>query len=181
MKRFNFRLIYILSPVFCLIQSCHTERSFRNLDGELVELDTSLMVFLFINTECPICRKYQGDFKKFRQIAGTNVYFIFPGEQSYYELVDFVTYDGYETSNIILDPRFKISRSMSATVTPQAVVYLNRKIRYAGMIDDRFRELGASKENAANNYLMNALISLRRNEKVDPARTDAVGCFIEPR
>lgn len=181
MKKFNFLHLSFMFLVFTLFQSCDSNRVFRNIEGELVELDTSLMVFIFIDTDCPICRKMQGGFKKYKQIQGADFYFVFPGKQSYYELVDFVTYDGYATSNIILDPNFKISRSMSATTTPQVVVYHKQKIKYAGKIDDRFVELGSEKANPTTDYLMNALLSLSKNEPVYPARTNAVGCFIEPR
>jgi len=185
MKKFNPQIIFfhfLCLSVFLFASSCRQNIGFTTLSGEQIKLSDSTIVFVFLNVECPICQKYQGDFKSIHQLNDKIlVYYVFPGQQKKEDILRFCSYDSMTSKSIVSDSDFILSKSLGALITPQAIVLKNQKTVYAGKIDDRFLNLGASKPKAGINYVNNALFSLSRNEDVRIKQTEPVGCFIEPR
>lgn len=185
MKKFNPQVIFFHFLLICLIifnSSCHSNSDFTTVSGKKVRIeDNKLSVFIFLNTECPVCRKYQGEFKKMHsQNAGTPFYFVFSGKQDKQAILDFCAYDSLSDEMIIVDDEFRLANRLDAMITPQAIIRYRGESSYSGKIDDRFETLGSSKP-VTINYVNKALISLIGNEDVEIPRTEAVGCFIEPR
>ena len=150
-----------------------------NLNHQELEFNDSCTVFIFLNTECPICQKYQGYFKSLKKIK-EQVYYVFPGQQNELVIQAFGDFDSLDRWTLIPDPEYTLSKKMKASVTPEVIVLKNKKVMYQGKLDDRFENIGSSKPFAHVNYVENALNSLRRNERVKIPYTKAVGCFIEP-
>jgi thioredoxin-related protein len=171
MKRFNRILI------FFLLIACNNNANFKRLNGNPVNIDTKTLVFIFLNTECPICQKYQGSFSQYKN---DSVFYVFPGSVSKEDVLKYAAYDSIDINQIVIDNEFKLTRHLNATTTPQAVVTNNGKIIYSGLIDDRFVSLGSTRSIAHINYIRNALNSLLQNDKVAVSKTEPVGCFIEP-
>ncbi len=185
MKKFNPQIIFFHFNLICicfLCFSCRHSIDFTVLSGKKIKLQDSTAVFIFLNAECPICRKYQGEFYRLKaQNPQTNIYYVFCGDQKLEDLNVFCDYDSIPASRIVLDKQYELARKLNATVTPQAVIMKGNKTRYLGKIDDRFEKLGSSKPRASINYVNNALFSLSENEAVQIPFTQAVGCFIEPK
>ena len=72
-------------------------------------------------------------------------------------------------------------QQMAATITPEAVVLSKSgEALYQGRIDDRYADLGKPRASAQSHDLQNALDDITNGRPIKTARTDAVGCFIEP-
>ncbi|MBL7838385.1 MAG: hypothetical protein JNM67_12770 [Bacteroidetes bacterium] len=162
------------------MQACVRVPDTKSLSGQSVELSSGLKVLVFLNGECPVCRKYAGTFKPMLE-EKIPILFVFPGNQDTTQIKHLMAYDSVPDSLIITDVNYDISRYFEANVTPQAILTINGKIKYSGKIDDRFEALGSSKPKASIDYIRNALNSLKNHETVEVPFTQAVGCLIEPR
>lgn len=175
MNRFNLLANFFLVAVFCCFVSCNNNAEIDSkeaLRDKLLEDSTS--VFIFLNIECPICQKYQGDLKKYTKY---NTYFVFPNDTNKLKIKEFLLYDSIKT-NIIYDMSLLYPLMLGATTTPQVVITQHKQIVYSGLIDDRFINLGSSRPPSIN-YIENTLNSLLKNERPKISSTKAVGCLIE--
>lgn len=173
-KSINYAVILAL-----LLLSCDSNFSFNTFSGkEKIALPANC-VLIFINVDCPICQKYQGDFKSMN-FDSSPVYYVFPGKQDKQMIKEMCLYDSINYDFVIIDSSFKLTKYLKATVSPQAIIRHNSQIVYQGLIDDRFTSIGTSKPFASINYIENALNSLHKNEAIKIPYTKAVGCFIEP-
>ena len=171
-------ILYLTCLVFVNV-ACNNVPSFQSLSGEKIELNPQLSVYVFLNTECPICQKYQGSFKSLK-LGSTPVYYVFPGIQDKDLIQEMCVFDSMNFKQVILDSDFRLSKQLKANTTPEAMIMKDNQIYYRGLIDDRYSSIGASKPKASINYIENALNSLRKNEAIKIPYTKAVGCFIEP-
>jgi len=172
LKRFN--LVWF----FFLLLACQkSDTNFYNLNGKPVNIDTGTKVLIFLNTECPICQKYQGSLHQFNQ---DSVILVFPGQSDTNAVKSFAAYDSIPLTRIIIDTDFRLTKMLGAKTTPQTIITLNGKVKYKGLIDDRFMALGSARQFAHVNYIRNALISLQQNHADSIAHTEPVGCLIEP-
>lgn len=172
-KRFN--LIWI----FFLLMACQkSDTNFYNLNGSCVHFDTGAKVFIFLSTDCPICQKYQGSLKQYNK---DSVFVVFPGATDTNAVKAFANYDSIHYNQVIIDSDYRLTNMLGAKTTPQAIVTFNGRVKYKGLIDDRFMALGSARQFAHVNYIRNALISLQQNHADSIAHTEPVGCLIEPR
>ena len=68
-----------------------------------------------------------------------------------------------------------------ASVTPE-VFLLDKEenVRYQGLINNRFTQIGVGNNGEIINYLEDAIKAYIKNEEIVIKRTTAIGCFIEP-
>lgn len=175
-----FRCCFLL--ILCILFTrCQNAIDIKTMDNQSFVWTNGIHVFYFLNTECPICQKYQGQFKKaLDSFENINVYYVFCGQQNLTEIEQFAQYDSIPYHQILLDKNYELAKTLKATVTPQVIVSMQTKILYSGKIDNRFETLGSYSQNPTINYLNNALISLRKNETIQEPYIQPVGCFIEP-
>jgi len=175
MNRFNLLANFFLITVFCSIVSCNYNAEIDSNEALRDELlEDSISVFIFLNIECPICQKYQGDFKKYTKY---NTHYVFPNDSNKQKIREFLAYDSID-ANIIYDMALIYPKMLGATTTPQVVITQHKQIVYSGLIDDRFINLGSSRPPSIN-YIENTLNSLLKNERPKISSTEAVGCLIE--
>ncbi len=173
--------IYFLTlfGFICLFSNCSNPKSYQTLNGDSIQMNDSLSIYIFLNTECPICQKYQGSFRNMN-FHEQSVYYVFAGVQDKNSIVEMCKYDSIDPSKVLIDSEYELTKSLKATVSPEAIIRFKNQIVYTGLIDDRFSVIGASKPFASINYIENALNSLHKNEAIKIPYTKAVGCFIEP-
>lgn len=173
------KIIFIFFFILVL-QSCNqTNTKFAN--GQLFEWKDSTTVYFFLNSECPLCNRFKGRFLYYqKQFPNTTFYYVFYGESSVNNGLNFLKSDSISTSQIILDTDKEIFSKLKPIVTPQVIVTKNNTIQYSGLLDDRFTELGVIQTKITIDYLSNALNSLLNNETVKIAQTKPAGCYIEP-
>ena len=79
---------------------------------------------------------------------------------------------------ILLDGDQQLARQYGATITPEAVVLVNKEIKYRGRISDAYRAVGKMKHGRRSNDLLYVLEALVKDRSVTFANQDAIGCFI---
>ena len=178
MKKYILYVICLIVVNFVFL-ACNKTSSFQILSGGKIELNSKLSTYIFLNTECPICQKYQGRFKSMK-LDNTQVFYVFPGLQDKELIKEMCLFDSINFNKVILDIDYRLTKELKANTTPEAIIIKDKKICYKGMIDDRFTSIGASKPISSVNYIENALNSLQKNEAIKIPYTKAVGCFIEP-
>lgn len=150
------------------------------MDGFVLDFNEPIQVFYFLNTDCPICQKYQGVFKTNQTIKGVRFYYVFYGNLDEKNIKEYMNYDSIDISSVILDKEYKLFKKLKPTITPQVIVLQNGNMVYSGKIDDRFESLGAYKEKSTENYVFNTINLLLKNEPIKIHYTHPIGCFIEP-
>lgn len=185
MKRFKPQILFFLFLILGLIFLVYKVFEYKppvikSLSNFSYIPDTENGVFIFLSPDCPICKRYQGELKKYSKI-NKPVYFVFPGPQDLVEMNQFVEYDKINKKNALWDLNFELTKYLLANVTPEVILRHNGKTVYKGKIDNRFKSISSHITQADTNYLENALISLEKNGGKDIVNTQAVGCFIEPR
>ncbi|RYX82729.1 redoxin domain-containing protein [bacterium] len=79
----------------------------------------------------------------------------------------------------VLDDKYKLSHTVGATVTPEAVVYSpTGTLLYRGRIDNRFANYGKKRAQPSQRDLRAALDAIVAGRPVPTPTTTAVGCFI---
>lgn len=177
MKKFNLQFSFFCILIFFACNKLQNEQVI-SFAGQQIDVDKGIKVFVFINTECPISQKYQG---KFTQTIKANTYWVFPGQQDTNEIKSFLKYDSLSPDRCILDVSYQLCKQIGATVTPEAIVTEDGKVKYSGKIDNRFKNLGSNEMEPDTNFVENALTSLRNHEPIEIKKNQAIGCFIEPK
>jgi len=164
--------------ILIIIGSCNP--TVKKMDGFALDIKEPIQVFYFLNTDCPICLKYQGTFKINNTIKGVCFYYVFCGNQNEETINEYINYDSIKTSSVILDKELKLFKKLKPTITPQTIILHNGNMVYSGKIDDRIVSLGAYKEKLTENYVFNTINLLLKNEPIKIHYTKPIGCFIEP-
>ena len=157
------------------------------LDGGKAKIGEAIssgpVVFVFLSPECPLCINYTRTMTQLEsRYQGHELTFfsVFPG--TYYtekEILDFETKYNFDFP-AIMDPEFKLTELLNATVTPEAVLVSNEGvIKYSGAIDNWAFETGQKKLQATKHYLSDAIQSVLAGKPVITKRTEPKGCYIE--
>lgn len=143
-----------------------------------LNLPTNKHVVLFVlGTDCPITQKYVPTIKKLKQqFGGVTFAGIFPKQFTSGELARFIK--EYElTIPCFIDPDMQIIKLLGASVTPEVfLINSNRRIVYAGAIDNWFFSLGKYRTNITKHYLRDAIAALSDGREIKLPRTEAIGC-----
>ncbi len=139
-------------------------------------------VYVFIAEECPISIYMTGTLKNISEayFNSADFFLVFPLENSTQETAaTFKTAYSLDSFKIILDPTLKLTKSLKATVTPEAVImnYADMVV-YRGRINDAYLEPGKRRHNFSHNDLSDALQILSNNKTVPRPWKPAVGCLI---
>jgi thiol-disulfide isomerase/thioredoxin len=139
-------------------------------------------VFVFMSPQCPLSENYASTVK--------NLAKKYAGEVSFYVLIPGTLYSEYEVEQfaakyldsvtVFIDPALQMAEHLQATITPEAFLLdSNGVILYAGAIDNWAVELGTIRQVITEQYLSDAIDAYLANTKIYPAKTQAVGCYIE--
>lgn len=153
----------------------------RLLNGSIYQASDDIEVYFFLNTECPICLKYQGEYQNFtKPFKKIKTYYVFFGSDTKENVLEFSKYDSLPLSQVIWDQNYVLYHYLKPEITPQVIILKNKKEVYSGKLDDRFESLGSFKPESVVNYIKNTLVLLLNNEEIKISNTEPVGCFIEP-
>jgi hypothetical protein len=169
-------------------KSKHSLRQASPLRDNLSDIEDAMIdalamtVLIFISVDCPISNRYAPEIKRLHEEfapKGVRFRLVYPNplddeaaiskhlqEYAYPEIGE-------------RDRDHALVKLGGATITPEAVVLdARQRVVYRGRIDDRVVELGRERPAATRRDLRNALTALIAGRRVDPSRTQAVGCFI---
>lgn len=140
-------------------------------------------VMIFVRTDCPISNSYAPEVKRLHEAyKGKGIDFqLIYSEPGLTEagMRKHISDYGYLMPSE-RDEKHRFSKPAGATVTPEAVVFVNGKVVYKGRIDDRFEALGKSRRAAAKHDLEEVLNMIVEGKQIRSRVTKAVGCAIEP-
>jgi hypothetical protein len=152
--------------------------SLKDLISKDVILSTKGNVFIWMNSECPICNKYPNIWKK---LALEFPEFTFIGVFTSYEESKMAK--GFIKKYKIpfqwfIDNDNRLAYFLKVSTTPE-VLFVDAKanIIYRGATDDWFYALGKNKLAPQQFYLKNALISYKNTQPVLPFYTHPIGCI----
>lgn len=139
-------------------------------------------VLIFAGVECPISNAYSPEINRLcDEYAKRQVKFYVVYADS--ELSRAVAREHARSYGIVctvlLDPRHELTRMLSATVTPEAVVVGPRgNVLYRGRIDDLYLTLGHRRYEAHTHDLKDALDAVLAGRPIANPYTQAIGCSI---
>lgn len=185
---FSNKIYKIIIAIFLLIISfstfSQTKIRFKDLDNIEYKLTkNSIYIFVFLDTECPICQQYIRNLETLRlEFSQKEVRFwaVFPTKGvTKQEIVAFQKKYSFQYPSII-DYDKKLSVKLDAKTTPEVFVVNDvDEILYQGAIDDLYYDLGKKRSKARIFYLKNALNSVIQHQPITIKTTVAIGCEIE--
>lgn len=149
---------------------------------ELLGTDGRAVCFLFLHPACPLAREYAPVLESLaRTFAEAGIRFVGvvcecddPAEVTAYCETFGITFPLY------LDTAFTLAEALGATTTPQAVlVDRERRIRYTGRIDDRYKIRGVMTPGDADPDLAHAIEDLLAGREVRVPVTKPSGCPLD--
>ena len=168
----------ILVSLFILV-SCQENTIPYNFKKLLSQHKYTLVMFLA--PDCPLCHTLSTPFSKLNEkypnMQGIGI--ISGNYYSAMEINHFATETAFKPA-IFRDNLYQIARQLNATVTPEFYILDSTgNILYQGMMDDRIERLGRYKQQWKNNYLEDAILSVRNNLRPKIERTTPIGCSLE--
>ncbi|NUN99431.1 MAG: redoxin domain-containing protein [Saprospiraceae bacterium] len=138
------------------------------------------VVFIFLDSECPICQKYTKNIREFpAQFPQIQWIGIFTRWNSPEQIAAYKQEYGLNIP-MYLDTRNRLVHKLNVKVTPEVVFVIpKQKVLYQGAIDNWFFGLGKHRPAATENYLADALEAWGRGEVPKISRTTSIGCVIE--
>jgi hypothetical protein len=149
---------------------------------ELLGADGRAVCFAFLHPACPLAQEYAPVLATLADdFAGRGVRIVGvvcecddPADIAAYRKEFAVTFP------IHLDARFQLAEALDARITPEVVlVDRDRRIRYAGRIDDRYKIRGVMTPGDAEPELRNAIEDLLAGRAIRAPRTKAAGCPLD--
>ncbi|MFN8358901.1 MAG: redoxin domain-containing protein [Candidatus Kapaibacterium sp.] len=154
----------------------HTGTSFRQ---------NTATVFVFLSESCPICQKYTPTLRAlWAEYAQNNIgfYGVFPESSLDIDSVESFQRTYRLPFPLLFDTAQKLTTLLGARITPEVVVLSSEyEVLYQGRIDDLFPVIGRKRYKATTHELRDALMAILAGKVVQVKKTEAVGCFIEPK
>ncbi len=144
------------------------------------------IVLVFVMSDCPISNAFAPEIERIRAAyegRGFAFHLVYPDpDETPAGARKHASAFGH-MSQALLDPAHVLVEHTGATVSPEAAV-LSRsgELLYRGRIDDRFVDFGTQRAQPTARDLRAALDAILAGRSPEPARTQAIGCFLpEPR
>jgi len=145
--------------------------------------ENEINVLLFLSPECPLCQNYAPTIQEIQKsYSDKSVSFFGVVSGDFFSREDILKYKLKYGLNfpILLDPEINLAEELGASITPEAIVFAgDNKIIYQGAIDNWAISLGQKRIQASAHYLSDAIGNHLDGKKINPKKTEAVGCFIE--
>lgn len=188
-------LMIIPSVIWANVRVGQMAPDFRAIDanGKTVQLSDfkgKVVVLEWSNFECPFVRKHyssgnmQATQKKATKddVVWLMIFSNAQGKQGYYEgsaLRKRLADEKVQATYALRDESGKIGRLYGAKTTPHMyVISKDGKIAYQGAIDS-IRSANPKDIARADNYVLDAIASLRANKEVNPSQTIPYGCSVK--
>jgi len=150
--------------------------------ADLLGPDGRAVCFAFLHPACPLAQEYGPVLGKLAvESAKKGIRFVGvvcecddAGEIEDYRKTYGITFP------ISTDTDFHLAEALDATITPEVVIVdRDRRIRYSGRIDDRYKIRGVMTPGDARPELANAIQDLLAGREIREPRTKAAGCPLD--
>lgn len=161
--------------------------TFRDIDDKqsmpFEEKSTRAIVVVFVTTDCPISNYYQPTLRRLeKQFRERGIAFFLCHSNATVDLSAIKTHRREFRIQIpvVVDTDQKIARRLGGRVTPEAfLIDRTGKSLYRGRIDDLYADFGKRRRVASKHDLRDAIDAYLNGRKISPAKTKAVGCYID--
>jgi hypothetical protein len=182
----------LLAPLLAgLVLGCRTAppsptpTGVRDLEGSPVDTlatrGAAVSVLVFTRTDCPISNRYAPEVNRLhRELGPRGVAFwlvYVDRDEPTEDIRRHVALYAYACP-AVRDGDHALVALTGARVTPEAAVFVGRRMVYRGRIDDRVQDFGKERAAPSRRDLELAILAALDGRPVDPATTRAVGCFI---
>lgn len=152
------------------------------LDGRRVQpLAAKTAVFLFTRTDCPISNRYAPEVRRLHGLfapKGISFWLVYVDPAQPLEKMQNHLREYDYPFGALLDAKHELVKLAGARNTPEAAVFLDRRLVYRGRIDDRYSGPGKMRPAATTHDLQQVLESVATGKQVRFHETPAAGCFI---
>lgn len=159
---------------------------YTDVAGKAITLGESqpkAMVFVFMNTECPISNKMAPELNKLAALAGKN-------KVEFYGVLSDPTVTRFAAQKhskdfqisfpMIFDGSGILAAALEPAVTPQGfVVDAAGKLLYSGRVNDLYASVGTPRTVVTSNDLQDAITAVGTGKAIAKPTTAAVGCVFE--
>jgi len=138
-------------------------------------------LFVFLDTECPICQKSSKRLQEMYEKYGEFVAFkaVFPTQSLKKREIKTFNREYHFSVPYTTDRHHLLVEQYNAKVTPEVILFnYNSQEVYRGAIDNQFYELGKNRSKTTQFYLQDALEAVKMGETIQVAKTEAIGCLI---
>jgi hypothetical protein len=160
--------------------------AFARIDGGSIDPfagNARATVFVFIHPDCVVSNRYAPELNRLHDdyaARGFRLLLVYPGRDDT-EAAIRAHYKEYGLRVPALrDPDFRLADLAGATMTPEAAVFVKKRLVYRGRIDDRAPRLGVWRPVPNVRDLADVLKRLDKGEVLSGHTTQAVGCYIRP-
>ena len=192
----DFRKFALVGALICLAavfgraqKNDFTQVKARDLSGRqvqpLAKSDAKAVVFIFIQTDCPLSNRYAPEIKRlYEKYNSANVTFwlVYPDRADSAETIQkHLKEFGYKM-DALRDVGLQIVKASGAAVTPEAAVFVPSKdgmqMVYRGRIDDLVVAFGKTRAEATKHDLDETLEAIIGGKTLESKITKAIGCYI---
>ncbi len=151
----------------------------------LTNVRSKAIVFLFVETDCPISNRYAPEIKRLYDKYNSDVTFwlVYPDkDDSARAIRRHLKEYGYKI-RILRDSRHELVKAAGVNVTPEAAVFISAddgevRMVYRGRIDDLVAAFGKSRSAPTSHDLDEILGAIISGKSVTLKTTTAIGCSI---
>ena len=150
--------------------------------ADLLGADGRAVCFAFLHPTCPLAQDYAPVLGQLaEEFADEGIRFVgVVCEVDAPEEIEAYRSDFKIPFPIDLDSDFRLAEALAVSVTPEVVlVDGERRVRYAGRIDDRYKIRGVMSPGTPDPELREAIVDLITGHTIREPRTEAVGCPID--
>lgn len=157
----------------------------RTVNGEEMRMDdfkNKISVFIFLSTSCPLSKSYTKTISSLKEKYaqhGIEFYGVYPFHEDNEDSVKIFTSMYNLNITSVLDHQKKLTKLLSARITPQVVVFNKNEILYSGRIDNWATSVREKRQVITSHDLDEALTAILNNKPITNKFTEPIGCIIE--
>ncbi|MEM7304419.1 MAG: redoxin family protein [Pseudomonadota bacterium] len=155
-----------------------------DLDGTLHNMgnhaDSKTVMMVFLDTGCPISRKFTPTLNELYRLASKNnseLFGVFSNPDVSPDEINQFRNEFKIEFPVIYDGSGDLAKRLKPTVIPEAfLISVDNNILYRGRIDNRFAAIGKQRTNITSHDLKNALLASAKNNTPKVSYQTPVGC-----
>jgi thiol-disulfide isomerase/thioredoxin len=141
----------------------------------------SLVVLVFVRTDCPVSNRYAPTIQKLSaEHAGKAVFWLVYPSKS--ESAEAIRKHGREYGYKIpalRDPQHVLVKESQVQITPEVAVFdAGKRLVYHGRIDNLYEDIGRARSAATTHELEDAILAALSGKSLAVDATHGVGCYI---
>lgn len=176
------KFAFLLLPFLALAAQSNSAVDLRGKAVDPFASKASAQVFLFVRTDCPITNRYAPELERLgRKFVNQGVRFwlVYADSTETASAIESHIAQYHFPGQPLRDPHHALIERAHATVAPEAAVFNpSGKLVYHGRIDDRYIDIGKSRQVAQVHDLENAIEAVVAGKPVAQPVTRAIGCSL---